>query len=138
MAMPCYFLLLLSKKAHNVSKNIYSYESFWITLKAELKMASFSGIQIHKQTVWCGEQERYLLFSHNKVYLFLQILFYSHGFGEYFCPSYDGIAEALVNNGFLVFGHDHIGHGRSTGQRVQVKSMDEYVLPLLGTIRILC
>jgi len=63
------------------------------------------------------------------------LVFICHGFGEYFCPSYDGIAEALVNNGFLVFGHDHIGHGRSTGQRVQVKSMDEYVLPLLGHVK---
>ena len=59
----------------------------------------------------------------------------SHGFAEYFCPSYDGIAEALVQSGYLVFGHDHIGHGRSTGQRVQLKSMDDYVQPLLAHVK---
>lgn len=63
------------------------------------------------------------------------LVFICHGYAEYFSPSYDGIAEALVQSGFLVFGHDHIGHGRSTGQRVQLKNMDEYVQPLLAHVK---
>ena len=59
----------------------------------------------------------------------------SHGFAEYFCPSYDEVSEALVQNGYLVFGHDHIGHGRSTGERAIVKNIDEYVTPVLAHVR---
>ena len=59
----------------------------------------------------------------------------SHGFAEYFCPSYDGIAEVLVESGYLVFGHDHIGHGRSTGERAIVKNLDDYVIPLLAHVK---
>jgi len=36
----------------------------------------------------------------------------SHGMCEYFLR-YKGFAEYLSSNGFLVFGHDHLGHGRS-------------------------
>lgn len=36
----------------------------------------------------------------------------SHGMCEYFLR-YEGFAEYLSTNGFLVFGHDHVGHGYS-------------------------
>ena len=36
----------------------------------------------------------------------------SHGMCEYFLR-YEGFAEYLANLGFLVFGHDHLGHGNS-------------------------
>ena len=34
-----------------------------------------------------------------------------------------------------MFGHDHIGFGRSTGERAIVKKIDEYVLPLLAHVK---
>ncbi|MBQ8432988.1 MAG: lysophospholipase [Clostridia bacterium] len=36
----------------------------------------------------------------------------SHGMCEYF-GRYEGFAEYLAEHGFLVFGHDHLGHGNS-------------------------
>lgn len=36
----------------------------------------------------------------------------SHGMCEYFLR-YEGFAEYLAEQGFLVFGHDHLGHGNS-------------------------
>ena len=63
------------------------------------------------------------------------LIFFCHGYAEYFCPSYDEIAEKLCSEGFLVFGHDHVGHGRTTGQRVQVNSMDDYVQPILSHVK---
>lgn len=48
-------------------------------------------------------------------------MFLCHGYGEYISPIYDELAEFLSSHGILVFGHDHVGHGRSSGQRVQVR-----------------
>ena len=63
------------------------------------------------------------------------LVFLCHGYGEYLSPSYEEIALRLVENGLLVFGHDHIGHGRSSGQRVHVESMEEYVQPVLAHVK---
>ena len=61
--------------------------------------------------------------------------FCSHGFAEYFSSTYDELSEALVENGYFVFGHDHIGYGRSTGERAIVKTIEEYVLPVLAHVK---
>lgn len=63
------------------------------------------------------------------------LVFISHGINEYICPSYDEVSERLVEEGFLVFGHDHIGHGRSSGQRVQIETLDDYVHPVLCHVK---
>ena len=44
-----------------------------------------------------------------------------HGIGEH-SGRYQHVAEALVNAGYAVYSHDHRGHGKSDGKRVQVTS----------------
>jgi len=59
------------------------------------------------------------------------LAFICHGYGERLEPYYDGVCQAGTGEGVLCFGHDHTGHGLSEGERVQVESEDEYVLPVL-------
>ena len=46
-------------------------------------------------------------------------------------PAYDELATALALRGFYVFGHDHLGHGKSDGDRVQIVQSfeNDYVPP---------
>ena len=38
------------------------------------------------------------------------------------CPGwYDELARRMAMNGFIVFGHDHRGHGRSEGKRAYIE-----------------
>ena len=66
------------------------------------------------------------------------LVFICHGYAEYLCNDYDEIATLCatqLGGGCLVFGHDHVGHGRTTaGDRVQAKSMDEFVDPIIAHI----
>merc|ERR1711894_564652 len=62
------------------------------------------------------------------------LIFICHGYAEYIGPNYEEMAQHLCKMGFLVFGHDHKGHGRSSGSRVLVKSMDDYVKPVISHI----
>jgi acylglycerol lipase len=61
------------------------------------------------------------------------LMFVCHGFGEYVGVSYERVAERLVAKG-IVFGHDHVGHGRSTGERMQVATdfKEDYVKAVLA------
>ena len=63
------------------------------------------------------------------------LVFISHGYAELLTPYYREVAEAGAEAGLLMFGHDHLGHGRSDGKRGQAKDMSDYVEPLLGHCR---
>ncbi|XP_071439146.1 monoglyceride lipase-like [Hetaerina americana] len=48
-----------------------------------------------------------------------------HGFGEYLV-SYHEVSMALAKEGCLVFGHDHMGHGRSGGERATQTCIENF------------
>jgi alpha-beta hydrolase superfamily lysophospholipase len=48
-----------------------------------------------------------------------------HGIGEH-CGRYEHVVERLVPLGYAVYGLDHIGHGKSEGQREFVERFEEY------------
>ena len=66
------------------------------------------------------------------------LVFISHGYCEYVGDSYDEVAKRMsiqLGGGCLVFGHDHIGHGRTTaGNRALANEMDEFVDPIIAHI----
>ena len=50
----------------------------------------------------------------------------AHGYGEHI-GRYDHVAAALVDHGAVVYGLDHIGHGKSGGDRVIVEDFEDVV-----------
>jgi len=55
----------------------------------------------------------------------LALVFLSHGFSEHL-GLYHQVAKFLNEYGFFVFGHDHVGHGKSEGKRVYIENVDHY------------
>ena len=49
-----------------------------------------------------------------------------HGYGEHI-GRYEHVADALVRHGAVVHGVDHIGHGRSAGERVLITDYEQVV-----------
>ena len=50
----------------------------------------------------------------------------AHGYGEHIAR-YQHVADALVSRGAAVYGPDHIGHGRSDGDRVVIDDFEKVV-----------
>lgn len=50
----------------------------------------------------------------------------AHGYGEHL-GRYDHVADRLIRGGAVVFGADHIGHGRSDGERVLIEDFEPVV-----------
>ena len=59
------------------------------------------------------------------------LVFLCHGYAERLIPYYTQLAEEGSKRGLMCFGHDHVGHGQSEGERVQVGDMAEYVDPVI-------
>lgn len=62
-----------------------------------------------------------------------RILVIAHGYGEH-VGRYEHVAEALVQRGGLVVGPDHLGHGRSEGERVSIADLDDVVADLHAVV----
>ena len=69
-------------------------------------------------------QQRFLALNWFPVFSFSLSTFFLFSslprYGELLVPYYNELAEAARSSGLLTFGHDHVGHGRSEGERVQV------------------
>ncbi|HEX2705667.1 MAG TPA: alpha/beta hydrolase [Candidatus Lustribacter sp.] len=56
-----------------------------------------------------------------------------HGYGEY-VGRYEHVADALVQDGAVVYGVDHQGHGHSDGERVLVADIESVVDDVDGLV----
>uniref|UniRef100_A0A673HID0 Serine aminopeptidase S33 domain-containing protein n=1 Tax=Sinocyclocheilus rhinocerous TaxID=307959 RepID=A0A673HID0_9TELE len=64
------------------------------------------------------------------------LVFVAHGAGEH-CGGYADIAHSLTQHGILVFAHDHVGHGQSEGERMDIKNFQIYIRDALQHIDIM-
>ena len=53
----------------------------------------------------------------------------AHGYGEH-AGRYEAVADALVRSGAAVVAVDHVGHGRSAGERALVEDVEDVVTDL--------
>lgn len=53
----------------------------------------------------------------------------AHGYGEH-VGRYEHVADALVGDGAVVYAVDHVGHGKSEGERVRVDDFEDVVTDL--------
>ncbi|XP_008411427.1 monoglyceride lipase isoform X3 [Poecilia reticulata] len=54
------------------------------------------------------------------------LVFIAHGAGEHSGP-YEEIAQRLKERSLLVFAHDHVGHGQSEGERLNIRDFQIYI-----------
>jgi alpha-beta hydrolase superfamily lysophospholipase len=53
----------------------------------------------------------------------------AHGYGEHI-GRYEHVADALAGNGAVVYAVDHVGHGKSAGDRVRVQDFEDVATDL--------
>ncbi|KAK6307835.1 hypothetical protein J4Q44_G00211060 [Coregonus suidteri] len=58
------------------------------------------------------------------------LVFVAHGAGEH-CGPYDEIGQTLKEHSLLVFAHDHVGHGQSEGDRMNIKDFQGGAISIL-------
>jgi alpha-beta hydrolase superfamily lysophospholipase len=64
-----------------------------------------------------------------------RIVVIAHGYGEHI-GRYDHVADALVRRGAAVYGPDHLGHGRSDGDRALVTDFEHIVDDVLRVVEL--
>lgn len=53
------------------------------------------------------------------------VIFLVHGLGEY-CGRYTNLVDHFVPQGYAIYGLDHIGHGKSDGEREIIEQFTDY------------
>ncbi|XP_047655814.1 monoglyceride lipase isoform X1 [Tachysurus fulvidraco] len=61
------------------------------------------------------------------------LVFVVHGAGEH-CSGYADVAQKLTQHSLFVFSHDHVGHGQSEGERMNIKNFQIYIRDCLQHI----
>ncbi|XP_017323673.1 monoglyceride lipase isoform X3 [Ictalurus punctatus] len=61
------------------------------------------------------------------------LVFVVHGAGEH-CSAYADVAHTLTQHSLFVFAHDHVGHGQSEGERMNIKNFQIYIRDCLQHI----
>ena len=69
--------------------------------------------------------------------LFRALLYITHGYGSHLWSNFDVIGTYFARRGYLVFGHDNLGHGRTTGERAQLSTTleEDFALPVVAHCR---
>ncbi len=62
------------------------------------------------------------------------VLLIVHGVGEY-CERYTNVVNHFVPLGYAVYGLDHIGHGKSGGEREMIDRFEDFIEPLMTYTR---
>jgi len=62
-----------------------------------------------------------------------RVVVIAHGYGEHI-ERYDHVARALGERGAAVYGPDHLGHGRSAGERVLIADFEHVVDDLVRIV----
>lgn len=62
------------------------------------------------------------------------VLYLSHGVGTHM-GRYNKLGEELAEKGILAFGHDHVGHGKSLGDRVHINDFNTYVQDIINHVK---
>lgn len=57
----------------------------------------------------------------------------SHGLGEHL-EWYNELGMLLAENGYMVFGHDHLGHGLSEGSRGYIETFDTLISHVMSHV----
>ncbi|MGW0804878.1 alpha/beta hydrolase [Nonomuraea sp. NPDC002799] len=81
---------------------------------AESTEHTFTGTRgLNNLRAWPNDQPRY-------------VALLIHGYGEHI-GRYDYVADRLVRHGAAVYGLDHMGHGKSAGDRVLIEDFEDVV-----------
>ncbi|KAL2103867.1 hypothetical protein ACEWY4_000735 [Coilia grayii] len=64
------------------------------------------------------------------------LVYVAHGAGEH-CGAYNDVAQSLTPHSLLLFAHDHVGHGQSEGERMNIKDFQIFIRDSLQHIGIM-
>lgn len=79
------------------------------------------------ETIQGFDGERFVASWHPDTPRYVAVLV--HGYGEHI-GRYEHVAARLVDHGAVVYGLDHVGHGRSAGERVLIEDIEDVVTDL--------